>query len=41
VGLNIVKDIVTAHAGTLRVQSVQNLGTIFTIELPALKEAGV
>jgi two-component system sensor histidine kinase KdpD len=41
VGLNIVKDIVTAHSGTIRVQSVPNLGTIFTIELPALKEAGV
>jgi two-component system sensor histidine kinase KdpD len=41
VGLNIVKDIVTAHAGVIRVQSAPNLGTTFTIELPALREAGV
>jgi two-component system sensor histidine kinase KdpD len=39
VGLNIVKDIVNAHAGTVRVQSDANEGTTFTIELPLPREA--
>jgi two-component system, OmpR family, sensor histidine kinase KdpD len=39
-GLNIVKDIVTAHSGTIHVQSSPNVGTTFIIELPAVREAG-
>jgi two-component system, OmpR family, sensor histidine kinase KdpD len=34
-GLNIVKDIVCAHSGTVRVESKAGVGTKFTIELPA------
>jgi two-component system sensor histidine kinase KdpD len=39
-GLNIVKEIVSAHSGTVRVQSIANIGTTFTIALPATREAG-
>ena len=34
-GLYIVKQIITAHNGTIEVESQQNMGTTFTIELPA------
>lgn len=37
-GLNIVKDIVNAHSGTIHVQSTMNVGTTFLIELPAAQE---
>jgi two-component system sensor histidine kinase KdpD len=40
-GLNIVKDIVNAHTGTIRVESTPNVGTTFVIELPAVQEAAV
>lgn len=33
-GLSIVKELIHLHGGTIRVESVENEGTIFTIELP-------
>jgi heavy metal sensor kinase len=33
-GLSIVKSICTAHAGSVRVQSVEGVGSTFTVELP-------
>lgn len=39
-GLNIVKDIVTAHSGSIQVQSSPDTGTTFMIELPVAHEAG-
>jgi two-component system sensor histidine kinase KdpD len=39
-GLNIVKEIVNAHSGTIQVQSRPNAGTTFLIELPATQEVG-
>jgi signal transduction histidine kinase len=38
VGLTVVKDIVSAHSGTIGVQSSPNTGTTFTIELPVPRE---
>lgn len=35
-GLYIVKQIITAHGGTIEVYSQQNVGTTFTIELPMI-----
>jgi two-component system, OmpR family, sensor histidine kinase SenX3 len=40
-GLNIVKDIVNAHSGTIQVESTPNVGTTFVIELPVPQEAAV
>jgi two-component system, OmpR family, sensor histidine kinase KdpD len=39
-GLNIVKDIVNAHSGTIQVQSRANVGTTFIIELPVVQGVG-
>jgi two-component system sensor histidine kinase KdpD len=36
VGLTVVKDIVTAHSGTVRVESSPKSGTVFTLDLPAV-----
>jgi signal transduction histidine kinase len=40
VGLNIVKDIVNAHSGTVRLENSTDSGATFTIELPAGRQAG-
>lgn len=36
-GLNIVKQLVNSHDGTITVDSTEGVGTIFTIHLPALQ----
>jgi two-component system sensor histidine kinase KdpD len=36
VGLTVVKDIVTAHSGSVHVESSPKSGTVFTLDLPAL-----
>jgi two-component system sensor histidine kinase KdpD len=40
VGLTVVKDIVKAHAGAIRVESSAHKGTAFIVELPAMKDGG-
>ena len=39
IGLSLVKALVEIHKGEIRMQSVPNVGSIFTIELPAYKKA--
>jgi signal transduction histidine kinase len=39
-GLSIVRTIVEAHSGTVRVQSMIGRGTVFQIELPVVRDAG-
>ncbi len=38
-GLSLVKDIIEAHGGDIRVESTVNVGTTFTIELPIRAKA--
>eukprot|EP00198_Chlamydomonas_reinhardtii_P009452 XP_001698789.1 chlamyopsin-6 [Chlamydomonas reinhardtii] len=38
-GLNIVKQLVEAHEGTIEVASVEGRGTTFTVELPVLQSS--
>ena len=37
-GLSIVRETVNMHKGDIRVESVENEGTTFTIRLPLLEE---
>jgi signal transduction histidine kinase len=37
-GLSITRDIVTAHGGTISVDSVAGEGTVFTVVLPATSD---
>jgi signal transduction histidine kinase len=40
-GLSMCRDIIEAHHGRIRVESAVGKGTMFTIKLPATREAAV